>query len=297
MQVLVGGFTVITIYTLFMLQRTEWAVSGSEIGQGLGFQLTPAGAGLTDNSLKTALSAFGIIGVGSAELIMYPYWCLEKGYAKHTGLNDGSESWVARAKGWVKVLYFDAWGSMVIYTFATIAFFLLGAAVLWRIGLNPEKGMLVRTLSQMYEPVFGKSASVIFLIGAFAVLYSTFFVGAAGNARVIADGLGLFGVHKGDEKTTARWVKGIAVLWPLLALGTYLYFNAPAAMVLASGAAQAIMLPMLGVAALWFRFARSDEALRPNRLWDVLLCVSFLGFLITGGYKLYTVILQATGGG
>ncbi len=293
--VLVGGFTVITIITLFLLQSTEWAVQGSEIGQGLSFRFTPAGQGLTDNSWATALAAFGIIGVGSAELIMYPYWCLEKGYAKHTGLNDGSETWLTRAKGWVRVLYFDAWGSMAVYTFATIAFFLLGAAVLGRIGLNPAGGNLVRTLSQMYEPVFGKSASTIFLVGAFAVLYSTFFVAAAGNARVISDAMGLFGLHDGEDATNQKWVKILGAFWPLLALGTYLFFKAPAAMVLASGAAQAIMLPMLGVAALWFRFARSEKELRPNRLWDVLLCVSFVGFLITGGYQLYAVLVKAFG--
>jgi hypothetical protein len=293
--VLVGGFTLITIFTLIMLQTTEWAVQGSEIADGLSFRFTPAAQALSDRPWTTALAAFGIIGVGAAELIMYPYWCLEKGYAKHTGLNDGSESWLKRARGWVRILYLDAWGSMVVYTFATIAFFLLGAAVLGRIGLNPAGGNLVRTLSQMYEPVFGQSASIIFLIGAFAVLYSTFFVSAAGNARVLADAMGLFGLHDGEEATQQKWVKILSAVWPMLALGTFLFFQAPVAMVLASGAAQAIMLPMLGVAALWFRFKRSEPGLQPGRVWDVLLCLSCVGFLIVGGYQLYAVLLKTFG--
>lgn len=33
----------------------------------------------------------GIIGVGAAELVVYPYWCLEKGDARFAGKNDGSE--------------------------------------------------------------------------------------------------------------------------------------------------------------------------------------------------------------
>ncbi len=37
------------------------------------------------NPIGTALATFGIIGVGAAELVVYPYWCLEKGYARFTG--------------------------------------------------------------------------------------------------------------------------------------------------------------------------------------------------------------------
>ena len=54
----------------------------------------------------------------------------------------------------------------VVY-FATIAFYLLGAAILGRTGLNPEKSDLIRTLAVMYEPVFGPQAEHIFLFGAF----------------------------------------------------------------------------------------------------------------------------------
>ena len=55
-------------------------------------------------------------------------------------------------------------------------------------------------------------------------------------------------------------------------------------MVLACGVAQAVMLPMLGVAALYFRYVRCDRGLRPGRLWDVMLWLSVLGLLIAGGW-------------
>jgi hypothetical protein len=47
---------------------------------------------------------------------------------------------------------------------------------------------------------------------------------------------------------------------------------------------QAIMLPMLGGAALYFRYRQSDERLKPNLKWDVLLWISFIGLLIAGGW-------------
>jgi Mn2+/Fe2+ NRAMP family transporter len=236
----------------------------------------------------TALSAFGIIGVGAVELIMYPYWCLEKGYARYAGRDDGSAGWVERAKGWMRVMRVDAWLSMVVYTLATVGFYLLGAAVLHRVKLDPQSGDMIRTLSQMYVPVFGSWARGVFLVGAFSVLYSTLFVAAAGNARMVADGLCLMGILHHDEATRMRWSKIISVIWPLLAGVLYVVVRDAPRMVLLCGTAQMLMLPLLGIAALWFRYQRSIESLEPGRLWDLLLWISVLGFFLTAGSYLYS---------
>ncbi|MBW3629183.1 MAG: transmembrane Mn(2+) transporter [Gemmatimonadetes bacterium] len=288
--VLVIGFTAVTVITVIMLQRTPFAMTGAEIGSGLSFKLPPYRAGV--DPLATALAAFGIIGLGASELIMYPYWCLEKGYARQTGPRDGSAAWNARARGWMRVMYTDAWLSMIVYTFATVAFYLLGAAVLWQIGLNPEGSTMIRTLSEMYVPVFGAWAQPFFLFGAIAVLYSTFFVAAAGNARMVADGLGLFGLHEGTEASRTRWTRMASVLWPLVALCVLLFVRAPVAMVLASGVAQAVMLPMLGIAVLYFRYRRSDPGLAPGKLWDAMLWLSCIGFFVVGGWAAYNAFAR-----
>ncbi|MEJ2702337.1 MAG: Nramp family divalent metal transporter [Sedimentisphaerales bacterium] len=288
--VLVSIFTVVTIITLVMLQtRPEWAVQGDELVNGLSFHLPPASRTLASNPSATALAAFGIIGVGAAELIMYPYWCLEKGYAKFTGSRDGTARWTKRARGWLRVMHIDAYLSMVVYTFATVAFYLLGAAVLWRASLNPAKGDMIRTLSQMYAPVFGSWSHVIFIAGALAVLYSTFFVAAAGNARMVADALGLFGLTDGSEAARVKWTRNICVVWPLVAAVLYTLVRRPTVMVLACGTAQAVMLPMLGASALYFRYRESDENLRPGRRWGAMLWISFAGFAIVGGWALIGV--------
>jgi Mn2+/Fe2+ NRAMP family transporter len=290
---LVAIFTIVTIITLILLQtKSEWAVTGGDLVNGLSFRLPPVVEGIDSNPIATALAAFGIIGVGAAELIMYPYWCLEKGYAKFTGYREGTVRWIKRARGWLRVLHVDAWLSMVVYTFVTVAFYLLGAAVLGRTALNPEGKHMVRTLAAMYVPVFGPWAHKIFLSGAFAVLYSTFFVAAAGNARMAADALGLFGITDGSEQARSRWTRIISTIWPLVALVLYICVRAPAKMVLASGTAQAIMLPMLGAAALYFRYRRSDENLRPGRIWDAMLWLSLAGFAIIGGWSLISIIMR-----
>jgi Mn2+/Fe2+ NRAMP family transporter len=288
--VLVAGFTFVTIGNLIHLQTLpEWRVSWSELVDGMSFRLPETG-------LATALMAFGIIGVGATELIQYPYWCLEKGYAKWCGTRDDSAEWAARARGWLTVLRWDAWLSMAVYTFATVAFYLLGAAVLGRTGLNPEGSQMVRTLAEMYVPVFGSAAHVIFLFGAIAVLYSTFFVANASHARVSADAVRVFGLSEGDEKAKRFWTVAFCVLFPLICLTVYVFVRAPKQLVLASGLMQAIMLPMLGAAALYFRYRRCDSRLRPSLLWDLCLWGSAAGLLLAGGWAFFDKLSQAFGG-
>ena len=279
---LVCLFTLITIGNLFALQsNATWGITSEELLRGFRFQLTPAVEAADKSPTFTALAAFGIIGVGAHELIAYPYWCLEKGYARYTGRQDGSAAWSERARGWMRVLQWDAWCSMFVYTFATIAFYLLGAAILGRVGLNPEGPELVRTLAVMYEPVFGASAQVLFLFGAFAVLYSTFFVANAGHARVCADALHVFGLPVTTDAGKRRWVRIFSGLFPFLCLLVYFYIEAPAKLVLASGIMQALMLPMLAGAALWYRYCRTHPDIRPGKIWDFFFWLSAIGMLAT----------------
>ncbi len=293
--VLVAAFTAITVFNVFALQsHPEWAVGLGDLGDGLSFRLPPVVAGLTQSPLSTALATFGIIGVGANELIQYPYWCLEKGYARFTGPRELSPQWGQRARGWLRVMQWDAMASMVIYTFATVAFYLLGAAVLHRAGLDPEGNQMIRALAEMYVPVFGQLARLLFLFGAFAVLYSTFFVSNAGHARVAADALRVFGIGAHTERAQRRWVVVFSGLFPVLSLLGFVLIRAPEKLVLASGVMQAIMLPMLGGATLYFRYRRCDPRVRPGRLWDVMLWVSVFGLLVAGGWlaltKLFPVL-------
>ena len=278
---LVASFTAVTVVTLALLQsQPEWAVTGQEFSDGMAFRLPPQTGGV--NPMHTALAAFGIIGVGAAELIMYPYWCLERGYARHTGADDGSEAWGARARGWMRVMRWDAMLSMVIYTVGTVAFYLLGAAVLGRCGLNPEKGDLVRTLSQMYAPVFGDWAPTVFLVGAFAVLYSTYFVASASYARVCADAVRVFGLGGRAEADREWWRRVFCAFFPLASCVIFVLVRAPGALIIAAGVSQVLMLPMLAFAALWFRYRASHPQLVSRRLWDLGLWLSAMGLVIAG---------------
>jgi len=283
---LVGTFTLVTLLALALLQFDPvWAITSGDLASGLIPTIPPAVGGRSP--LVTALATIGIIGVGASELMVYPYWCLEKGYGAAVGPRDDSPAWAARARGWMKVMQLDAWGSMIVYTTVTICFYLLGAATLGRLGLRPAGGEMVRTLGAMYAPVFGEWARGVFLIGAFAVLYSTLFVAAAGNARMVVDGLILAGRLPADDASRAAWSRRLSVAWPLVALCLALLIREPVAMVLASGIAQAIMLAALGVAVLFFRHRDFDPRLTPSRAWDLLLWVCSAGFILLGMWTLW----------
>ena len=285
--ILVGAFTCITIWNLYALQGlAEWRVSFTDLRDGLSFRLPPTDGAGGRSPITTALATFGIIGVGATELITYPYWCIEKGYAAWTGPREKTLEWGRRARGWLRVLKWDAWLSSVVYTCATVIFYLLGAAVLGRTGLNPEGSQMIRTLAEMYVPVFGPTAQIIFLFGAIAVLYSTFFLSTAGNARVAADSLRVIGLVADDERTIRFWKTVLSGLFPIVSLLVYIFVRAPVALVLLSGLTQAIMLPMLAGAALFFRYRRCDEALKPGKIWDVLLWISCVGLLLAGSWAL-----------
>ena len=288
---LVSSFTLITIINLFSLQTHEaWAIKSEDLIRGLSFSFPPISA--ENNPIITALATFGIIGVGASELLVYPYWCMEKGYARYTGKRDQSDAWTQRAKGWLRVMQWDAWGSMLVYTFCTVAFYLLGASVLGRSGLVPEGSAMIETLSSMYAPVFGEWARIIFLFGAVAVLFSTFFVALAGQGRMTVDALVVSGFLKENDKKRQRAINFTAILFPALSVICYVFFPQPVALILISGTMQAMMLPLIGFAVLHFRYRESDSRLGHSLLWDFFLWMSFLSFLIIGMYQIYAKLFS-----
>ena len=61
---------------------------------------------------------------------------------------------------------------------------------------------------------------------------------------------------------------------------------------LIAGTMQAIMLPMIGFAVLYFRYKRCDKRLEPSKTWDLFLWLSFAGFLLVGAYQTYDKLFK-----
>lgn len=264
--ILVALFTFTTLASALLLFWTPYAVSPQALLDGLRFALPPDGA-------VTAFAVFGITGVGASELLLYPYWCVEKGYARSAGPRDNSPDWRARALGWIGVMKKDVWLCMVIYTLATLAFFFLGAAVLHAQGMVPEGFGTVQILSGMYTETLGNWAFYLFGVGAFVVLFSTYFVTIVGQSRMLADALSVLGFITYARPTDRqRVVRVIGVLLPLVYLVLYVLWSAPVTMVIIGGLMQTILLPAIGWAALHFSRTTAKEAgVPPSRSMLVAL--------------------------
>ena len=286
---LVVIFTVTTLVAVGALQSTPYAITGAQIVEGLKCHLP--------NSFTTAFAAFGIIGVGASELIYYPYWCLEKGYAKSVGPFDHTATWVERAKSWLRIMKIDAWLSFAIYTVATIAFFLLGASVLHAKGLVVANNKMIETLSYMYRDTFGEWSYWVFLLGAFAVLYSTVFGATASNARLFADALSIFGITKYPTPADRRRMVQIGcVLLPIAFTSVYLLIGEPVSLVFVGALAQGLMLPFLAYAALYFRAKHTHPGLTKGTLWTFFLWFAALCMTAVGLYQVITTVLKLTQG-
>ena len=276
-MVKVGLFTMLTVFAALVLLRRPGAVSMHDLASGLSMTLPPAG-------LVTAIAVFGITGVGATELVMYPYWCVEKGYARFVGPREASPEWNARARGWIRVMHLDILCSLVIYTMATVAFYLLGAAVLHRLGVVPAARDTVAVLSQIYTQTLGDWALWVFYAGVVVTLYGTIFAATAAHSRMMADLVRVLGFYpREDAHSRLQWRNRFVVCLATIPAILYWFFESPVRMVVAGGVAQALMLPLIGFAAIYVRHTQLPRGLQPSVLTTIGLWVStavMLGFAL-----------------
>lgn len=278
---LIAGFSIFSIVCVFMLQYTPYSFSWADVKSGFGFELPAALIGV-------ALGAFGITGISAEEVITYPYWCVEKGYAKFTGTVEENEEWAMRAKGWINVMYLDAIISMIIYTATTVAFYLLGAAVLHKMGTVPEGYQTIETLSNMYTKSIGEWAKYVFLLGAVLVLFSSVFIGAASNQRMFADAFAQLGyLDYRNESQRKKWFTALAIFLPLLWTALFIFFKSPVLMVMIGGVLMSILLLLVVFAAFHFRYRRLEKRLKPSLIYDILFWVSGLSIF---GFGIYSIL-------
>lgn len=287
--VLVVGATLLTVAATACLPWTNYPLTWSSIASGLTFQL-PAMDGA---AVATALGVFGVTGVGATELFYYPYWCIEKGYARFVGPYDASPAWHRRAQGWIRVMYLDAWVSMVVFTVSTVAFYCMGAAVLHPQGLVPAGPEMIRTLSRMFVDSIGDWTRIVFLVGAGTVLFKTLYLASAGNARLAADFLRVVGWQTDARPAArARCVMSFSMFFPILALGLFLGFVDPSMMTAIGGFAQAVTLPMIAITALVFRYRRTLPNLAPGRLWDAMLWVAVVAITVVATWAATSTLVS-----
>ncbi|MBN2632505.1 MAG: Nramp family divalent metal transporter [Bacteroidales bacterium] len=276
-------FTAFTLTSLWFLHFTQYSISWDNILEGLKFRFSPG-------TIAIAIAAFGLTGVAGDEIVAYHYWCLEKGYARHTGPNDGSEQWTARAKGWIKIMHMDALLSMLVYTIVTIAFFLLGATVLHNNSNIPEGYSMIESLSSMYTGSLGPWAKSWFMLGALVVLYSTLFAALAAWTRIFSDIFGQTGwIQFFDLRQRKRTVAILAWVFPALWAVLFLLVRLPVLMVTIGGTVTSVMLLIVVYVAVNYKYKLSVKRIAAGKFYNLVFIVSSLLIFLFGLYGLAVV--------
>jgi Mn2+/Fe2+ NRAMP family transporter len=281
-MVKVGLFTLITLLAAVLLMASP-SFHVADLAGGLTFQTPREGLGI-------AIAVFGITGVGATELYIYTYWCVEKRYARYTGPYETGEAWRRRARGWAHVMNVDVVFSMVIYTVATVAFYLLGAGILNAMGQVPKGTDMIPVLSNIYTQTLGEWAKYLFYVGAIIILWGTIVAATAGHSRMCADLVRILGGFEHDDlRSRTRYRDIFVVVLTAIPVAMFWVFGqAPVQMVTWGGMAQAAMLPIISGATLYLYYKHMRKTLHAAPWMVALLWAAFLfitGFVVPSLYN------------
>ena len=277
--IMVVAFTITTIVALIVLRYTPFNFTWKDVFSGLEFRLP-------SEYVAVAFGAFGITGVASDEIIAYNYWCIEKGYAAYTGPRDDSNAWKARARGWIRVMYLDAIVAMIIYTAVTAAFYLLGAAILHGKTVVPQGNGVIEAISAIYTQSLGEGAKLIYLIGAFFVLFSSVFASLAAWTRLFPDIFGQVGwINFFDQQQRRQTIRILSWIIPSIWALMFFFINLPVLMILSGGIVGSVLLFVVVFAAIHF-YKNRARYLASGRFYDAAFVISVLSIIGVGCYGL-----------
>lgn len=276
-------FVASVLYCVSSLYGTPFAFTVQDLATGLSFTLPH-----DSETIGFALAAFGITGVAAGEITIYPYWCLEKGYAKWTGPKEDSPEWYARAKGWQFVMVLDALVSMIVYTIATCAFYILGASVLRHQEKLMDGNDLIVQLSAMFTNVLGEHAKLIFMVCSFVVLFSTVFANTAGFSRMWVDFFSQCNwVDWNQHRHRTRVISYMAWVFPIVCGIIYFLIQKPLFLVIFMGISNSLFLLVVAYITVIFRYKYTDKQLQPSVGYDIALWISLfsIAFMAAQGVQ------------
>ncbi|WP_270259869.1 Nramp family divalent metal transporter [Kocuria marina] len=275
--VLVLLVTLFAVAMVFMVQFTEYSWSLGDLADGLRFQVAAGAMGV-------ALAMFGMTGVGAGEITAYTYWVVEKGYAAWSGPNDGSQAWVDRARGWIRVMKVDAWVSWIIYTISTMAFYMLGAAVLHpQPGLRPQGNEVMTVISSIFETTVGQWGGILFLFGAGVALFKTILANVPSLGRQVANTLSVFGAFDWTNMVTRdKWMKLIMIILPITWGVLAVLAANPLELVIIAGILNALFLIGVAICTIYLSRTQTDARVKDGPFFAVMLVISAISIIAVG---------------
>ena len=150
---------------------------------------------------------------------------------------------------------------------------------------------MIATLSRMYTDTLGEWASIVFLVGAVAVLGSTLWAAIPSWARMYTNFLAVIGVLDWqDSETRLRWIRIFTVALPVIWAVAFLSIQSPVLMVQIGGVMTGVFLLAVVVAVWYLRRTEIDPRLYGGGMFNAVLVVSSIAIGLLGVYTALSVL-------
>jgi Mn2+/Fe2+ NRAMP family transporter len=304
--VLVGAITLLGVYGVLekLMMAMTLAISViivvvvvrifppiAELAAGLIPQMPPDAVG--DTAFITWIGLLGWLGAGWGPTLGYTWWAEEKGVGmfsvdQEVALDKLAPHERRRLKGWLRPVYLDLSFSYLITFLVSSCLYIAGATVLYPRDLHPSGLFLVETLSTLFTETIGPWAYYVFLVGAFATLFSSVIGVVDGLSRSIRHCLRIMWparMARVNSRTLQRVLTLTAIAVPLTFL---LVVERPIWLLLLSSMLFAPAIGIIFLASTYLSLKLPPE-LRPNRL---VVAVSIGTALLMITTSLWQLILQ-----
>ena len=263
----------------------------TEMAAGLIPQIPPDATG--DTAFITWIGLLGWLGAGWGPTIGYAWWAEEKGVGmfsanKEVALDELAPQERQRLKGWLRPVYLDLSFSYLITFIVSSCLYIAGATVLYPRNLHPSGLFLVETLSTLFTETIGPWAYYVFLIGAFATIFSSVIGVVDGLSRSIEHCLRIIWptwTSRVKNRTLRRGLTLTAIAIPLIFL---LMVDRPIWLLLISSMLFAPAIGIIFLASTYLNLKLPPE-LRPN--W-IVVAVSIGTSVLLITTSLWQLVLQ-----
>jgi Mn2+/Fe2+ NRAMP family transporter len=230
---------------------------------------------------QSAFYTLGLIGGvgGTITMAAYGYWVNAKGWHDAT---------------WMRAMRWDNRVAYLVTGIFVVSMLVVGAELLHTAGLaitQGDRGLI--DLAGVLETRFGRSMSIVFLVGFFAAAYSSILGVWHGVSLLFADFAGHLRGHAARtiEERERSWDFRAYLLWLTFPPLLIVWEGRPFQLVLMYGVLGSIFMPFLALTLLWLlNSRRTPKAWRNTWISNTGLAIAGLLFVIVSGYELWGLL-------
>lgn len=244
-------------------------------------------------------------GAGSGPDLMVPYswWVTEKGY-QNLQLNAGQgkplmeftdDTSVRTVKGWLNLAKWDSMFGYIAAGLVASVFMIAGSEILRPRGIVVDGLPVLKNLSTIFTSTFGEWTFLLFMIPAFAAIYSTALAVFDGGRISIAHIARLLSGKPTVPAALMRrnaWYRVSLVLFSIVPLVLFLGVQRPVLLVIIASVISAVSMPLLAGQVFWTLLKVVPREYRPGKFYMANLFLSILVYLFFMGQSFYGLLVK-----